>query len=109
MRNGFLEPTTTILPPAPENLLNTIFCNCKNGRGSRCGCRKSGLPCSLACGQCNGQACLNASPYQSDVNEDGTFDPEILEDLETNVVEDENEEEFEIPQRPDDDDEEEEN
>lgn len=109
MHHGFLEPTTTILPPTPNDLLNTILCNCKNGCGSRCGCRKSGLPCSLACGQCNGQACLNASPYQSDINEDGTFDPEILEDLETNVVEDENEEEFEIPQRPDDDDEEEEN
>ncbi|GBP05331.1 hypothetical protein EVAR_61630_1 [Eumeta japonica] len=108
MHHGFLEPTTTILTPAPNDLLNTIFCNCKNGCGSRCGCRKSGLLCSLACGQCNGQACLNASLYQSDINEDGTFDPEILEDLERNV-EDENDEEFEIPQRPGDDDEEEEN
>ncbi|GBP43082.1 hypothetical protein EVAR_96344_1 [Eumeta japonica] len=71
--------------------------------------QKSRLQCSLACGQCNGQACLNASPYQSDINEDGTFDPEILEDLKTNVIEDENEKEFEIPQRPDDDDDEEEN
>lgn len=111
MRDEFLEPVMTMNPPAPEELLNTIFCNCKNGCGSRCGCRKAGLQCSLACGQCNGQACLNASPYQSDLNEDGTFDPEILEELETNVVEDENAEEFEIlqPLEDDDDEEEEEN
>ncbi|KAK4880417.1 hypothetical protein RN001_008563 [Aquatica leii] len=36
------------------------------GCGSRCGCTKSRMQCSLACGQYNGQACLNASPYQSD-------------------------------------------
>lgn len=107
-RNDFLEPIMTILPPAPEGLLNTIFCNCKSGCGSRCGCRKAGLQCSLACGQCNGQACLNAQPYQSDINEDGTFDPEIMEELETNVVEDDNEDQFEIYQQPEDDDEEEE-
>ncbi|KAI4488083.1 hypothetical protein M0804_004931 [Polistes exclamans] len=111
MRKEFLEPVMTMNPPAPEELLNKIFCNCKNGCGSRCGCRKAGLQCSLVCGQCNGQACLNALPYQSDLNEDGTFDPEILEELETNVVEDENAEEFEIvqPLEDDDDEEEEEN
>jgi len=26
--NG-LEPVQTLLPPAPEKLLNTFFCNCK--------------------------------------------------------------------------------
>lgn len=108
MQNDFLEPIMTILPPAPENLLNTIFCNCKSGCGSRCGCRKAGLQCSLACGQCNGQACLNALPYQSAINEDGTLDPEIMEELETNVVEDDNEDQFEIHQQPEDDDAEEE-
>ena len=64
----------TMNPSAPKELLNTVFCNCKNGCGSQCGCRKAGLQCSLACGQCNVQACRNASPYQSDINEDGTFD-----------------------------------
>ncbi|KAK0158090.1 hypothetical protein PV327_011132 [Microctonus hyperodae] len=85
-----LKPITTILPHAQEELLNTIFCNCKSG-----------------CGQCNGQACLNASPYQSDINEDGIFDFEIMEGLETNVVEDENEDESEILQQPKDEEEEE--
>ncbi|GFY54545.1 uncharacterized protein TNIN_441451 [Trichonephila inaurata madagascariensis] len=90
--NEFLEPITAILSPAPDELLNTIFCNCKNSRGSRCGCRKSGLQCSSACGQCNGQACFNASRYESDLDEDCTFDPEILQDLETNILDDENNE-----------------
>ncbi|GFY50124.1 uncharacterized protein TNIN_488681 [Trichonephila inaurata madagascariensis] len=52
--------------------------------------RKSGLQCSLACGQCNGQACFNASRYENDLDEDCTFDPEILQDLETNILDDEN-------------------
>ena len=90
--------------------LNTIFCNCKNGYGWRCGCKKAGLQCSLACDQRNEQTCLNASPYQNDIIEDCTFDIKILEELETNVAEDENTEEFKILQwLEDDDDEEEEN
>lgn len=110
MRNELLEPIMTILPPAPSELLNTIFCNCKNGCGSRCGCRKSGLQCSLACGQCNGQACLNASSYQSDLDEESAFDPEILEELETNILDDEDDDnELEILERLEDDDEDEEN
>nr|CAI5854630.1 unnamed protein product [Callosobruchus analis] len=111
MRNGFLESVTTILPPAPDELLNTIFCNCKSGCGSRCGCRKAGLQCSLACGQCNGQVCLNAVAYETDVNEDRTFDPEIMGGLETNVIEDHNEHNNDLEilgLREDDDDEEDE-
>ena len=61
------------------------------------------MQCSLACGQCNRQAYLSALPYQSDINEGGTFDTEILEELETNVIEDENAEKFEILQRLKDD------
>ncbi|GFS56691.1 uncharacterized protein TNIN_84961 [Trichonephila inaurata madagascariensis] len=83
-------------PQKWDELLNTIFCNCKNGCGSRYGCRKSGLQCSSAC-QCNGQACFNASRYESYLDEDCTFDPEILQDLETNILDDENnEKELEI-------------
>ena len=109
LQNEFLEPLTTILPPAPDELLNTIFCNCKNGCGSRCGCRKSGLQCTLACGQCNGQACLNAISLQSNPEEESAFDPEILEGLETMIEEDENDDnETEIFERPEDEDEEEE-
>lgn len=106
LQNRVFEPIKTTSSPAPDELLNTIFCNCKNGCGTRCGCRKSGLPCSPACGQCSGQACLNASPYQSDLDEDETCDPGILEDLTGNIFENENDNaELEIIERPEDDDE----
>ncbi|GFY75699.1 uncharacterized protein TNIN_370461 [Trichonephila inaurata madagascariensis] len=96
LRNEFLEPITTVLSPSPDELLNTIYCNCKNGCGSRCECKKSGLQCSSAC-QCNGQACFNASRYESDLDEDCTFYPKILQDLETNIFDDlNNEKELEI-------------
>ena len=63
----------------------------------------AGLQWSLAYGQCNRHVYLNASPYQSDVNENDTFDPKILEEQETNVVEDENTKKFEILQQLEDD------
>ena len=45
--------------------------------------QKNRVAVSLACGK-----------YQSDINEDGTLDPKILKEQETNVVEYENTEEF---------------
>ena len=47
------------LQPAPDNILNIIKCNCKaNCDSKRCTCRKSGLECSMACGECRGM-CSN--------------------------------------------------
>lgn len=112
LENEILEPIRTLLPPAPAELLNVIFCNCKNGCGSRCGCRKSGLQCSLACGQCNGQACLNASLYPSNPDEENTYDPDILEGLEMNMTDnedDDNESNIFERQEEEDDEEEEDN
>ena len=103
MRDEFQEPVMTMNPLAPEDLFYIIFWNCKNDCGLWYGCRIVGLQCSLVCGQCNGQAYLNASLYQSDINEDGTFDPEILEELETNVVKDDSTEKIEILYRMEDD------
>ncbi|KAG6452699.1 hypothetical protein O3G_MSEX007747 [Manduca sexta] len=54
-----LEPVQTLLSPAPEILLNTIFCNCKKGCSAKCGCKKVGLFCSLACTNCQGRSCSN--------------------------------------------------
>ncbi|KAL4702434.1 hypothetical protein ACJJTC_010498 [Scirpophaga incertulas] len=112
LEKEILEPIRTLLPPAPAELLNVIFCNCKNGCGSRCGCRKSGLQCSLACGQCNGQACLNASLYPSNPDEENTYDPDILEGLEMNMTDnedDDNESNIFERQEEEDDEEEEDN
>lgn len=57
-----LEPILMKQSPAPDNLLKMLFCNCKKGCGNACGCRKSGLYCTSACSQCNGDSCFNASP-----------------------------------------------
>jgi hypothetical protein len=45
----------------------------KKGCGSSCGCRNLGLQCSSVYGQCNGQACLNASPYPDDLKEESEY------------------------------------
>ncbi|KAF5296567.1 hypothetical protein FQA39_LY12485 [Lamprigera yunnana] len=55
----------------------------------------------------NRQAYINASPYQNDLDEDSTFYSEILEDLETHILYNENNDiELEIFERPEDDDDE---
>nr|CAI5849365.1 unnamed protein product [Callosobruchus analis] len=96
MRSNLVRNPRNSVGPAPDELLNTIFCKCKSDCGLRCGFRKAELQCSLACGQCNAQACLNALAYETDVNEDRTFDPEIMEELETNVIEDDHEDSNEL-------------
>ena len=57
-----LRPVKTDLPPAPEKLLQTIRCNCKNSCDTkRCSCQKHGLDCSVACGDCRGVSCTNST------------------------------------------------
>ncbi|XP_076677413.1 uncharacterized protein LOC143373765 [Andrena cerasifolii] len=77
-----LEPIQTLLPPAPEKLLNTIFCNCKKGCNAKCGCKKVGLFCSLACTNCQGQSCSNVESLSEgdsyDISEE-TSDASLLE------------------------------
>ncbi|KAJ8889027.1 hypothetical protein PR048_008521 [Dryococelus australis] len=89
-QNKTLEPTTTLLPLAPEELLSSIFCNCKKGCGASCTCRKVGLQRSSVCGQCNGQTCLNASSYPNDLDEESEYVSEVLEALEPNINDNEN-------------------
>lgn len=56
VRDDLISVKTTELP-APTNVLNGIFCRCSRGCGNRCGCRKAGIHCTLACGY--EWACLN--------------------------------------------------
>lgn len=67
--NNILEPLKTLLPAAPDVLLNTIFCNCTKGCNTNCGCRKVGLSCSILCGHCHGQSCLNTNVDSSAIKE----------------------------------------
>ena len=58
---GRLEPKTTDLAASPESLLQVVHCNCiVNCDTRRCSCRKHGLECSAACGECRGVGCTNS-------------------------------------------------
>ena len=68
--NDNLVPIMTDLPPAPQDLLNVIRCNCSTDCSSaRCTCRKNNLGCTPACGQCRGTGCSN-SVQEDDSDED---------------------------------------
>ncbi|VDI11839.1 Hypothetical predicted protein [Mytilus galloprovincialis] len=56
-----LLPIRSTLPPAPDKLLKTIRCNCKqNCDSKRCTCRKHGIDCSIGCGEFRGINCTNS-------------------------------------------------
>ena len=64
--SGF-KPIATDNGPAPEELLKMIYCSCTSDCSSaQCSCRKHGLPCTPACGQCRGSGCQNALPCVED-------------------------------------------
>ena len=67
---GWKENGTTLSPilsddvVAPEKLLKYVRCKCKLSAKNPCGgntclCRKNGLSCVAACGDCRGENCLN--------------------------------------------------
>ena len=94
-----MEPIQTTLPPAPKKLLNTIFCNCKKGCCTRCGCRRVGLLCSPACTNCQGHSCSNVQWNPTDEDscdiDEETTDSSSVEQF-MNIQQEEEEEEEEI-------------
>lgn len=46
--------------------------------------------CYSVCGQCNGQAWLNASLYPNDSNEEREYIPEVFEASKLNIINNEN-------------------
>lgn len=76
---GSLEPIRMQNSPAPQELLQMIFCNCKKGCGASCSCRKVGLFCNSTCGDCAGQNCQNCAPiidFEEEENENSDDDGE---------------------------------
>jgi len=72
LENSVFIPSMTDKDMAPKNLLEVIRCNCKSGCLSmRCSCRKSGMDCTLACGECCG-VCSNMSPLDDIEYDDNT-------------------------------------
>ena len=65
MSESGLTPIQTDLLPAPEDLLKVITCGCTTDCGSlQCSCRKNGLKCTLACGNCKVLARQNVNVFQ---------------------------------------------
>ncbi|KAG1670130.1 Sodium-dependent multivitamin transporter [Nymphon striatum] len=67
-------PVMTAKNPAPDNLLKIVHCNCTIAcTTQRCTCRRYGLPCTSACGQCQLESCENPKnflPMDQDDTED---------------------------------------
>lgn len=61
-----LVPITTVRPPAPNFIMNLIFCSCKTGCGNSCSCRKSTLCCTALCKICQGNSCSNITIQDDD-------------------------------------------
>ncbi|KAK4885772.1 hypothetical protein RN001_002043 [Aquatica leii] len=104
--NNTLELIQTLLPPAPEKLLNTIFCNCKKGCSTKFGCKKVGLQCSSACTNCQGLSCSNVQlitteedsyDFEEETTDSSSFEQFLnIQQEEEEEKEEEEEEEEEI-------------
>lgn len=76
IQGGQYLPVLSDKAAAPTELLEVVRCNCKMGCTTRqCTCRKHGLDCSTACGQCRG-ICANARTVgdADDEDENGISD-----------------------------------
>jgi len=73
--SGSLYPVKMTEPAAPERLLKMIRCNCGGQCDKKtCTCRKNGLQCTPACGQCKGITCMNASQVATTEDNDDDVD-----------------------------------
>ena len=65
-----LVPITMTKPAAPERLLKILRCNCTGQCEKKtCTCRKNGLRCTPACGQCKGITCMNGRVERHDYDD----------------------------------------
>ena len=84
LQGGSLTPIKTDLEAAPEWLMKYIRCNCKTSSRNTCltnycTCRKNGLKCVAACGDCNGEAYHNKRELDFDeIDDDGDFERNVF-------------------------------
>jgi len=56
-------------PPAPEEVINLVSCNCKKACKNNCSCFKASLDSTEMCGTCGG-SCSNVTVVEVDENEE---------------------------------------
>ena len=70
-------PVLTDLPPAPDELLKIVRCNCHTDYSSmRCTCKKHNVKCSPECDNCRGLGCTNLED-EDDLEESIATDSEL--------------------------------
>ena len=69
--------------PQLDSILKVIRCKCKTGSDAayakKCSCRKNGLFCVMACGQCQGEECSNKSKSSIIDDIDGYNDRNVFD------------------------------
>ena len=75
LSNKSYEPIMTDLNAAPDEIHRFIRCNCSISKKSPCNtnvcsCKRHGLPCVSACGNCNGVECENSVEQEVSSDED---------------------------------------
>ena len=91
LSDGSYDPIMTDLSAAPDNILRFIRCNCNVTKKSPCStnvcsCRRHGLQCVSACGNCIGVECENCdndevSSDEESVGSDQDADGNIFDDI----------------------------
>ena len=72
---NFLSPKRMKQVSAPVSLLKIVRCNCSGNCGKNtCSCKRNGLQCTLACGQCKGITCTNGPCPDDDDDVSGCDD-----------------------------------
>lgn len=81
VKGDSLLPVCMKKPPAPDELLKMIFCQCKKGCGALCGCRKVGLYCNSTCSGCSREDCSNSPPVIEEDEDDIDHDEDEINDI----------------------------
>ena len=77
VENGVYTPVGMEDPVAPEQLLKLTVCNCtskSNCSSMRCSCKRMGMKCIQACGNCTGTTCENSDPSENETEADAEID-----------------------------------
>lgn len=69
LTDNILYPVHSKKPPAPEEVINLVSCNCKKACKNNCSCFKASLDCTEMCGSCGG-SCSNVTVAEVEENEE---------------------------------------